>query len=281
MDETVAELPTMTVATPDAADAGAMSADPILAALPETPAETPEVMAPMAEGPTEAAPVSPEAPAMAAACKPEMQLKQGEMAMISVSISAACMAGQRVVLRHAGLAMAEELSADGNLQLDIPAMQEDGSVSALFANAEVLHDSISVPDAAKTRRFAVQWMADDAFQLHAFENGAEFGQPGDVSNDSPVSPNGGYLIALGNPSLDLPMMAEVYTYAPDAKVRISIESAVTDITCGRELLGEVIETHDGKVSTNDLRLAMPECDAIGDILVLNNPGQDVTLAAVN
>ena len=47
------------------------------------------------------------------------------------------------------------------------------------------------------------------------------------------------------------------------------------------MLGEVLESKAGTVTSTELTLAMPECDALGDILVLKNPGQDVTLAAVN
>ena len=43
----------------------------------------------------------------------------------------------------------------------------------------------------------------------------------------------------------------------------------------------VVKAVDGTRSVNDLTLAMPDCDAVGDILVLNNPGQDVTLTASN
>jgi hypothetical protein len=79
------------------------------------------------------------------------------------------------------------------------------------------------------------------------------------------------------------MMAEVYTWPADAAVSVvpSVEAVVTDATCARELLGETIHAADGKVTIKDLTLAMPDCDALGDILVLNNLVPDVTLAAAN
>lgn len=257
--------PAMTVAEPDAPPR--VSDGPTLAALPELPPILPE---PMAEP---AVPVD--------SCTPAMMLAAGPQAMISVSIAAPCRAGARVVLRHAGLALAEELAGDGTLRLDLPALRQDGEVSVLFADALVLRDAVAVPEAAAVHRFAVQWMAGDTFQLHAFENGADYGQPGEVWSAAPVSPGGGYLVSLGNPGLDLPMLAEVYTFPAAAPVDLSIEATVTETTCGRELLGEVLEARAGKVTVNELTLAMPDCDALGDILVLKNPGRDMTLATAN
>lgn len=279
-----------------------------VAAAPETASAPP---APLADAPEPAAPalavVEPESPApatdapllaalpeitplpepmaepvvTAATCTSAMTLTAGPQATISVGIAAPCRAGERVVLRHAGLAFAEKLAEDGSLHLDLPALQKDGEVSALFADAEVLRDAVAMPGIADVHRFAVQWMADDTFQLHAFENGAGYGQPGEVWSGAPVSPGGGYLVSLGNPGLDLPMRAEVYTFPAKAPVDLTIESVVTEATCDRELLGEVLESHAGKVTVTELTLAMPDCYALGDILVLKNPGRDTTLAAAN
>ncbi|MFZ1468966.1 MAG: hypothetical protein WAT09_08285 [Paracoccaceae bacterium] len=304
-----AAAPQIEISAPETADAANdMPQEPILAALPDLPPsavpEPRDTLPSMAETGTDEpqptatdpaampevaalsdpiiAPALPDLPAVSAEdCALDMALTAGPQSMISVSITAPCRAGERVVLRHAGLAVAETLSDTGTLMLDFPALNATGDVSVLFPDAEVLRNVVVMPDAAKVRRFAVQWMADDAFQLHAFENGADYGDAGDVNADAPVSPNGGYMVTLGNPGLDFPMLAQVYTWPADPAVSVDvvIEAAVTETTCARELLGEVVQAKAGEVTINDLTLAMPECDAVGDILVLNNPGQDVTLAA--
>ncbi len=272
--EVAAPIPEVTpAALPDSASTVAEPLSPAPAALDPVLAQPQPKTAPLSDNTAELA--APES------CTPAISLTAGPQAVITVSITAPCRAGERVVLRHAGLALAEKLSPQGTLVLDVPALQSAGDVSVLFPDAEMLRDTISMPDVAGIHRFAVQWMADDAFQLHAFENGADYGQPGDVWADAPVSPNGGFLISLGDPGLDLPMLAQVYTYPAAVKADVVIESAVTEATCGRELLGEVLESKAGAVTSTELTLAMPECDALGDILVLKNPGQDVTLAAVN
>ncbi|MDQ2065111.1 hypothetical protein Q9295_01895 [Xinfangfangia sp. CPCC 101601] len=282
--ETGADLPIPV--TPALAEAEAAAA-PILAALPQ-PAEAVAVGPLPADARATEPAVTPEAPPAAAEiadvgpqdCTPSLTLSAAPQAMIAVALSAPCRQGERVVLRHAGLAVAEALSAEGDLILDLPALQADAQVSILFADAETLHASIEVPSAAMLHRTAVQWIADDAFQIYALENGADYGEPGAVWSGAPASANGGYLVALGDPTLDLPMRAEIYTAPSMGKIDLSIEANVTEVSCGRELLGEVLELKDGQLSINELTLAMPDCDAIGDILVLKNPGQDMTLASV-
>jgi hypothetical protein len=78
-------------------------------------------------------------------------------------------------------------------------------------------------------------------------------------------------------------MAQVYTFPVGLAeaVDLTIEAEVTEATCNRELLGEVLFSELGGVTKTDLTMATPDCDAIGDVLVLNNPLPDLKLAAAN
>lgn len=228
--------------------------------------------------------LSPPAPAAVVPdCTPHLTLTARPGAMIALTLDAPCAAGERVVLRHAGLAVAETLDAEGRLTLDLPALDTRGAVSILMQDGAALDRTVAVPQAAITRRFAVQWMADDAFQLRAVEQGQVYGDAGNVSVEAPASARGGSLVSLGDPSLDLPMLAQVYTWPADPLVsaRPVIEAAVTEATCDRDLLGETILSTLGRATVSDLTLTMPGCDALGDILVLNIPPQDVTVTAGN
>mgnify|MGYP006147623581 CR=1 FL=1 len=62
-------------------------------------------------------------------------------------------------------------------------------------------------------------------------------------------------------------------------LRQVVEAAVTEATCGRELLGETLTSRGGAVEVAELTLAMPDCAAAGDILVLKNLVPEMTLAA--
>lgn len=245
------------------------------------PAEATQLAALTGTPPAELPPLP--APAAAPDCTPKLTLAAAPQAMIALTLAAPCHPGARVVLRHAGLAVAETLDDQGQLALDLPALEASGHVSALLPDAAVAEGAVALPDLAGVRRFAIEWMADDRFHLTAAENGADYGDPGFLTADNPVSPLGGYIVALGDPTLDLPMQAEVYTWPADRSVTAdpAVEAAVTDLTCGRELIGNTIVSVGGKAELHRLSLSMPDCAALGDILVLNNLVAGTTLAAAN
>lgn len=235
-----------------------------------------------AEAPKETVP--PPAPGIAVApdCTPALTVTAAPGALLSLALTAPCHRGESVSLRHGGLVIAATLDGQGGLRLDLPAFESSGQVSALLGDGGFASAAAKV-DLTGYRRFAVQWMADDAFQLHALEQGADYGAPGDVHAGNPNPPGGGLLMQLGDPALPVPMLAEVYTWPPGkaVSVRPVIEAAVTAATCGRALAGETLGLSGGRVTVQSLTLAMPGCDAIGDILVLNNLVPEMTLAAVN
>jgi hypothetical protein len=228
-------------------------------------------------------------PASADSCPVSLDIIASDHATLDLTLIAPCRASERVVIRHGGLAITAMTSQTGSLFTAVPGMEPSGAVSVLFGDGKEVSTTESLPDMAQYRRFAVQWMAEDAFQLNAFENGASFGQAGHVfaGNTHRPLPNiptqGGYLSVLGDRTAPVPMLAEVYTYPMDAltPIDLTIEASVSEATCDRELLGEVLFSEAGKVTKTDLTMATPTCDAIGDVLVLNNPLPDLKLAAAN
>lgn len=231
--------------------------------------------------------VAPATPAATASCAISFELIAEPQAQLGLTLVAPCHSSERVVLRHAGLAVTAKTSATGSLFVSLPALVADAEVSVLFADKTMTQASLQMPEVASLRRFGVQWMADDAFQINALENGASYGAPGHISAADPGTPAdgapvvGGYLNILGDSMVDTPMLAEIYTYPADpaAKVDMIVEATVTPTTCARELLGETIASFGGEVYITDLTLATPDCDAVGDILVLKNLVPDLTIAA--
>ena len=224
-------------------------------------------------------------PAPGPDCTMQLDLIAQPSAMIGLTLLAPCHSGQRVVLRHAGLAVTGLTSASGALFAVLPGFETSGEVSVLFADGETVSARVELPDLARLVRFGVQWQGNDAFQVHAFENGAAFGTAGHVSAATPQRPVAdgatGFLSLLGDDSAERPMLAEVYTFPADTAPTIVVEAAVTDLTCGREILGETLTSQAGTVVADDLTLAMPECSAVGDFLVLNNLVPDLKIATAN
>ena len=271
-----------TLAAPSAPDAPEMQA----------PKVTVEVRKAAPVAPTTTAPALTEpAPAAQAAnaCDASLALLQEANAMIGVTLLAPCHANQRVVLRQGGLAVTGQTTSTGALFTTLPAMESLAVVEASFGDGVRVTAEIAMPEMATLRRFGVQWQADDAFQVHAFEDGASYGQPGHVSAVDPQRPvpglevKGGFLTLLGDTATENPLLAEVYTFPvdPAAKPDVIVEAAVTEKTCGRELIAETLTSSGGSVFVTDLTLAMPDCDALGDYLVLKNLVLDLNMAAAN
>ena len=241
-------------------------------------ATPPPALVPAPEGSTTAA--SNAVPA--AECARQLDLFSQPGAMIGLTLLAPCNPNERVVLLHAGLAVTAQTTPNGTLFANLPALTAVSEVEAVFASGDRAVASIDMPEAAKLRRFAVQWQDADAFQLHAFENGADYNQPGHISAAFTGIPGvGGFISILGDATTSLPLLAEVYTFGSDQNAEVVLEAAVTKQTCGREILGETLMSEEGSVEITDLNLAMPDCDGVGDILVLKNLMQNMKLAAAN
>ena len=271
----------------------AVATAPEAPAKPATLVETAPVKPPEPAAVVEAAPAKPAVvqPVEVAAdpCPVTLDLNKSENAMITLMLTAPCHPAERVVLKHAGLAVSAQTLANGALVASLPALEQDARVEVLFKDGTAAEATLAMPEIATLRRFAVQYQADDAFQLHAFEDDAGYGGPGHVSGATPHLPaagvpgKGGFLTLLGDGTTDLPLLAEVYTYPADPaqKPEVVVEAAVTETACGREILGETITSFGGTVNIGDLTVAMPECDAVGDYLVLKNLVPDLNIAANN
>lgn len=284
----VAEVPRPVAITPLAAGLGnTTNAPAAVSVVPELPEVALAPVAPAAEEP-------PEGSAWVLSgdstnCPVSLDLTAAPKAMIDITLLAPCSPEERVVLRHGGLAVTGKTSLTGALFMTLPAMEEDSDVSVLMPDGKIVAGDISLPDLPIYRRIAVQWMDKDTFELQAFEDGAVYGGKGHISAADPgsqlagIPSKSGFITFLGDESVALPMLAEVYTYPidPSVPVEMTIEVAVTDATCGRELLGELLLSEAGTHAATDLTFATPECDAIGDVLVLNNLLPDLKLATAN
>jgi hypothetical protein len=222
-------------------------------------------------------------------CQNQMDLAVVADAIIEITLLAGCHANERLVLRHGPLALTVKTTGQGSAFLKVPALDAEGKVTVRFLDGVVIKGAVQVPELTKMRRFAVQWMNRDTFGVNAFENGSGYGDAGHISAANPGKLpltgkiGGGYLMILGDAAAMPAMLAEVYTYPSGiaTPVELSVEAEVTADTCDRNLRGQVITSEAGRSDISDLVLAMPGCAAMGDILVLKNPVQNLTLAVAN
>ncbi|MHC0052085.1 hypothetical protein [Actibacterium sp. D379-3] len=223
-------------------------------------------------------------------CDTELTATPAAGAMVHLSLSASCQPNTRVDIVQDRLRFAVRTSHTGTLTLDVPALSVAPVFMFEFADGTVLTTAASVPDARGYARMALQWQGDNAMQLHALEFGADYDDKGHVWNGNPRDPaygdtaRGGFLTRLGDPALPGARLAEIYSY-PSAEsreegvVRISVEAEVTQANCEREIIAEVLQPGaDGKMQSAEVSMAVPDCDALGEFLVLKNILQDLKIA---
>lgn len=216
------------------------------------------------------------------ACPITLDVMADPGAMIGITLLAPCNPSERVVLRHAGLAITVATTATGSAFVTVPALETDALVVVRFDDGSEASASVTVPELATLRRFGVQWQNEDAFQVYGLEGMTTISATNVGTGPADGLPlAGGFLTRLGDASALTPLLAEIYTYPATGMADVVVEAAVTAATCGREILGETLASVAGRVTVTDLSLVMPDCEAVGDFLVLNNLASDLTLAAAN
>jgi hypothetical protein len=217
--------------------------------------------------PVAAAPVA----SGADACKPSMNLRVADRAMIEVTLLAPCDAGERIVLRHAGISFTEMMGPDGRISLTLPALEREALVSAYFEGSAVALASVEVPEVAYQSRFAFQAPYPVEFQIRV--------EPGETQAiDRP-----GSVMTLGSDRVAQPLLAQVYTFPGIdlAASRLSVDVRITDQTCSRSFVAETRISEGGAVTALTQSIAVPICGTSGDILVLKNLLPALTLASPN
>lgn len=221
-------------------------------------------------------------------CLFEMSATPSDAAMVALKINAPCHSGEEVDLISGGISFSEYLDPDGQLDMMFPSLMAKPVITVSFGDGEVSTVQTELPDFGAYNRIALTWQGGTGLQLHALENGAGYDDPGHVWAESPHSPEaaiteaGGFLSVLG--SVPNGGAADIYTYpaAMDTLAtlpEISVEVMVTENTCGTQISGNIFGSGAGLPMHMPLTIAMPGCDAVGQYLVLKNPGQEMKLAA--
>ncbi len=220
-------------------------------------------------------------------CPVSLELLDEGNATLGGTLLAPCLPNQDLVIAHAGMVYSAKTLASGALFFSMPALKDPAKVDIRFGSGETATAEIALPDAKSVQRMAVQWPYVDGFTLHAYENGAGFGDAGHIWIENPATPepgtapSGGYLTTLGDPSVEMPLMAQVFTFAASGKTEVMLEAAVTQNTCDQELMGEVLSSVGGAVQKTDVTLAMPDCSAVGEFVQIGDITPNLDLAMAN
>ena len=231
-------------------------------------------------------PVTPSDPEMPQlGCAVSAETKVAPMASVVLSVQAPCYGNQRVTVHHSGLKFTEVTDEHGNLSVTIPALSEKAVFVVAFTNGRGAVAMTEVPGLAQIDRVALQWSGNTGFQIHAREFGAGYGEEGHIWSD-PSAQGQGQMVRLGVTETLAPQITEIYSFhsgttRTSGAIALSIETEVTAANCGRDILAQSLELRSGAVlRTKDLVLSIPDCEAAGDFLVLNNLFEDLKIAAM-
>lgn len=224
-----------------------------------------------------AVPLDAELQAELNACAVWLVVTPTEGAILETSVYAPCDRDARVTLSHAGLSFDTVIGSDGQLMAFIPALREEAEVTLSFDDGRAQSDSTLVPDLGTIERVALHWQGPATLSLHAYEFGAQYGQPGHVHAGTPPAAEAtarGHVIALGDATLAGSRLAQVYSFPrgtspQQGQVTLEIEVPVTEASCGSALEVDTIEVHGATTAQlRRIQLDMPPCDGNGGYLVL-------------
>jgi hypothetical protein len=229
------------------------------------------------------APASPE-------CHAILTARSMAAAMVDLSLSAPCKAGARVTLHHNGMMITERMDDAGHLAVELPALSATAVYMAAFETGLTAVAQAEISTLEIYDRVVVQWQGPGDMQIHAFEFGAGFGDAGHVWSQAAHSleraalGKGGFMTQHGRAMPDQDLRAQVYTFpsgtsAQSGEILLTVETPVTDRSCGRRMEGQAFQIKGGgALSVTDLSLDMPGCDATGGFLVLKNLLQDMNIS---
>ncbi len=212
-------------------------------------------------------------------------------ALVDLTLSAPCSPSVRAAIHHQGMTFTIVTDDTGAARATVPALAEGAVFMADLGEGGGAVAAVTVPDLAGFDRAVLQWQGTVGPEIHALEFGAGYGEPGHVWHGAPrtadvaLAGTGGFLMRLGDGLGLNPHMAEVYTFPSgtteqSGEVAFTVETPVTDATCGRDLTAQTIQVSPGaEPFAFDLTMAVPDCEFTGEILVLRDMILDLTVVA--
>ncbi|MEW2912142.1 hypothetical protein [Leisingera sp. JC11] len=242
----------------------------------------------LTSSPAETAPAAaepqPAVPAQPASCRMTASAEAAPIAMVSLTVTAPCHGGERLTVHHSGMSFTVSLDPTGRYAAQVPALTRTAVYIAETASGGGTVAVAEVAGVEAMERVVLQWSGHSGLEMHAREFGAEYGSAGHVWHGAAPGAAAGQVVRLGDPSLLAPRIAEIYSVPASqperfGTVSLTAEAEVTGLNCGREISAQALQLRGGRLSSNDLVVAMPDCDAQGSFLVLNNLLEDLKIAA--
>lgn len=231
--------------------------------------------------------VDPQHDAFGQGCAaPALTLTPAPGAAIHIDLTAPCHTSAPVSLRHGGIGFGARTDAAGRFTATLPALAQYARVVADLPGGERVQAAITAPGLESVNRVAVSWQAAGDLQLNAYEYGAMFGGAGHVHPAAPRQTGtdlGGYLTALGDASLPVPLRVQIYTAPADmTDIHFALEAPVTTASCNRDLTATTVRALAGTPpDSTALSLSMPECGSPGEAVIMPLPNLPAVSASLS
>ncbi len=232
----------------------------------------------------------PAAPTAQADCDSAVTATPRAGSLVMLTISAPCHADAAVRIRHNAMVFDTTLSDAGGWSGLVPALSATATFGVVLAD-ETLTATTAVADFHSHSRIVLQSRGNADLTVHAREYGAGTGDAGHVWRGAPglmpgaSGSDGGFLLRLGNGEDAAARIAEIYTFPAGhstrrGAIRLSIEAAITERTCGRDLNAEILQPGlGGDLAATQITIETPDCGGTDGILVLKNILRDMKIAA--
>lgn len=227
---------------------------------------------------------------VAFACGESITAAPVEAAMVEIRISSPCRINEKFTLHHNGMMFSAVTDNTGTSVMTVPALNDLAVFISSFDDGSSAVATVRVNDLDAFDRFVVQWRGAHDLKIHATESFGESVKVRQVSEEkaqemkSTERGEGGFISRLGMELPDSALRAEVYSFPTgvaksNGKVSVHVEAEVTSGNCGRDLEAQTISlSTERRIRTQDFVLAMPDCNGVGDFLVLKNLFNDLMIA---
>ena len=211
-------------------------------------------------------------------------------ALVDLELSAPCAPNERVVIHHNGMMFSDVTDGTGMFSTTVPALNETAVFIASLAGGAGAVANVTVEEIFSYDRAVVQMQGNSGIGLHARGFGAEYGDPRHIWSERPgdivdgVTGHGGFLIQLGDSSLENPLVAQIYTFPSGmakeiGDIALSVDIEITASNCDKDIEAQTLQTSRGeKIAVQTLDMSMPTCDAVGDFLMLKKLVNDMKVA---
>lgn len=192
-------------------------------------------------------------------------------ANVLLFLIAECKPNMPVTISHAGMEFTILTDADGTANVVVPALQRTAEITATFEDGSSQSTIALVTQISDVTRAVVTWRGNADLDLHAFEFGALPGSDGHIWPGSPRDyrsarlRGGGYLVELGDKSIEGGALAEVYTMPLGRLVTRGTVSMTLEVNngsevCGSDISARTIRTRpDNSAGLRRIRFTVPGC----------------------